>query len=71
MRTIAFITTAKKDTIEIPKKYQGQFHGEIRVIILQETAPEEVKSPAKKRKLTAVKIKTKGLIFNRDEANER
>lgn len=75
MHAIEFIAKAKKGTIEIPKEYQAQLHDQFRVIILQEV-PEvsqgrQLKIPKGKRKLTAVKIKTKGLKFNREEANER
>lgn len=57
--------------IKIPKNIQAQLHGEFRVIILQETSTQEKKAPRKKRTLSAVKIKTKGFKFNRDEANAR
>lgn len=72
MEALAFV--GKKDAkgmIKIPKELQAQVHGEFRVIILQDTALHEKKAPRKKRTLSAPKIKTKGLKFNRDEANAR
>lgn len=75
MQAIEFIAKAKKGTIEIPKEYQEQLRDQFRVIILQEV-PEKIRTKEAKigkakRKLTAAKIKTKGLKFTRDEANER
>lgn len=71
MQAIEFIATAQKGTIKIPKEYQEQLQNQFRVIILQEEPCHEVKKTPKKRILSAVKIKTKGLKITRDEANER
>ena len=69
MQAIEFIAKAKKGTIKVPMEYQEQLQDEFRVIILQDE-PIQMK-PRGERKLSAVKIKTKGFKFNRDEANER
>jgi hypothetical protein len=70
MKAIEFTTTAKDGIIEIPKKYHAELHDEFRVIILQENSSVK-KLPGKKHVLSAVKIKTKGFKFNREEANAR
>jgi hypothetical protein len=71
MEAIEFVAKAEKGSIKIPKEYQEQLHDQFRVIILQETSAPEKKAARKKRTLSAVKIKTKGFKFNRDEANAR
>lgn len=71
MQAIEFVAKAQKGAIKIPKEYKEQLQEEFRVIILQET-PGPTSAPVrKKRSLTAVRIKTKGLKFDRSEANER
>jgi hypothetical protein len=56
MQAIEFTTKAHNGVIENSKKH-----------------PEEpcTIAPQKKKKLTSLKIKTKGFAFDRDEANER
>jgi hypothetical protein len=72
MQAIEFIAKAQKGSIKVPKEYHEQLQGQFRVIILQEQeAIVPKKSTSKKRTLNAVKIKTKGFKFNRDEANAR
>ncbi|MFA6065684.1 MAG: hypothetical protein WC707_00710 [Candidatus Babeliaceae bacterium] len=68
MKAIEFTTKAKNGVIEIPKEYLTTLHNEFRVIIL--VGPEVVVDK-KRKKLSSIKIKTKGLVFDRDEANER
>lgn len=70
MEAIEFIAQAEAGTIKIPKKYLKNLEGKVRVIILIEN---ELKKDheQKKPKFSALKIKTKDLKFNRNEANER
>ena len=68
MQAIEFVTKAKDGVIQIPKEYLIDLKNEFRVIILVEP---QVASSKKKRKLSSLKVKTKGLVFDRDEANER
>lgn len=68
MQAIEFITKAKDGVIKIPKEYLATLHDEFRVIILVEP---HVVIHKKKRRLTSLKVKTKGLVFDRDEVNER
>lgn len=70
MHAIEFITDAEDGIIRIPKKYLKDVKKNIRVIILVEEKEKKMKSFPKKG-LTSLKLKTKGLSFNRDEANER
>lgn len=71
MEAIEFFAKAEKGSIKIPKEYQEQLHDQFRVIILQEASTPDKKASRKKRTLSAVKIKTKGFKFNREEANAR
>ena len=69
MQAIEFIAEAEDGTIKIPKKHLKNLNKEFRVIILIDGVPKESKT--KKKHLNALKIKTKGFSFSRDEANER
>lgn len=72
MKAIEFITKPKDGVIEIPKKYVKSISKEIRVIILINAEVANQKQRESSGPLfTALKVKTKGLSFNRDEANKR
>jgi len=72
MEAIEFVgKKAAKGMIRVPKEIEAQLHDEFRVIILQDTPISEKKTVRKKRTLSAVKIKTKGFKFSREEANAR
>ena len=65
MKAIEFITKKKRGgMIEIPEEYAADVSGEFRVILI---VPEPKKKIVKKREFKAVKIKTKGFKFNRDD----
>lgn len=68
MQAIEFITKVKDGIIKIPKEYLDSLKEEFRVIILID---EKEPKKTKKRELKALKIKTKGFKFDRDEANKR
>ena len=72
MHAIEFIAEIEDGIIKVPKKYQDQLSKKFRVIILQddETA-DQTKKLSKKRTFDAVRVTTKDLTFDRDEANER
>lgn len=71
MKAIEFIANAENGTIKIPKKYWKDLEHELRVIILvKEITPDE-KLKKTSKQLKAISVKTKGLVFDRDEANER
>jgi len=71
MQAIEFETKAKDGMIKIPKEYLSVMQDTLRVIILIEGSTDKKPKTAKNRTLNAVRIKTKGFKFNRDEANER
>lgn len=71
MKAIEFVAKAEKGSIKIPKEYQNQLQDKFRVIILQQEVVTVKKTTRKKRTLGEPKLKTKGFIFNRDEANAR
>jgi len=72
MKAIEFIADAQDGTIKVPKKYWKDLEKKLRVIILVDEQISEAK-PKKvgKRQLKAMSVKTEGLVFDRDEANER
>jgi len=71
MHAIEFIANSEDGIIKIPKKYQKQLGDTFRVIILQDASSIETKKPRKKRTFDAVRVTTKDLKFDRDEANKR
>ena len=71
MHAIEFVANEEDGMIKIPKEYRAQLGHEFRVIILQEDLSVETKKTRKKRIFDAVRITTKDLKFDRDEANER
>ena len=72
MKAIEFIADAQDGTIKVPKKYWKDLEQKLRVIILvDEQMPEAKPKKIGKRQLKAMSVKTKGLVFDRDEANER
>lgn len=70
MQAIEFVTQIKNGIIEVPKKYLTALHNECRIIILIDS-DESKDLTKKKKKLTSLEIDTRGLVFDRDEANER
>jgi hypothetical protein len=68
MKVIEFRAKAYKGVIEIPEEFRNELDREVRVILLFEEAEKEYSG---KPRFTAVKIKTKGFNFNREDANER
>jgi len=71
MKAIEFIANAQDGTIKIPKKYWKDLEHNLRVIILvEETDTETKQKKTGKQRLKAMSVKTKGLSFDRDEAND-
>ncbi len=69
MKAIEFFTTVTNGkSIEIPKEYTKQVSGEIHVILLlnKEAVPKTLKT-SKKKAFNALKLKTKGFKFNRED----
>ena len=71
MHAIEFVAEIEDGTIKVPKEYQNQLSKRFRVIILQDETATQTKKLSKKRTFDAVRVTTKDLIFDRDEANER
>ncbi len=66
MEAIEFMAKVKQGkSIEIPKEYLADITGEFRVILL--INKKEIKEKPRKKKFEALKVKTKGLKFNREE----
>ena len=71
MEAIEFIANVKDGTVKIPKKYLSNLPKEFRIIILINKDIPVKQKEVKKRQLSALKVKTKGLHFDREEANAR
>jgi hypothetical protein len=72
VRAIEFITKPKDGVIKIPKEHIGNLQGEIRVIILIDAELESQSTEKTKgSRFSALQITTKGVSFDRDEANKR
>jgi hypothetical protein len=70
MEAIEFVSEIENGFIKVPKKYTESIAQQVRVILLIEAKKAKKKS-GKKDPFTAFKVKTKGLNFDRDEANKR
>lgn len=71
MQAYEFNAVIHEGMIRIPERYQGKLlsPSPVRVILLSNTTTLPVGSGNKK--FTAMKLQTKGFVFNREEANER
>ncbi|MDR0833202.1 MAG: hypothetical protein LBN93_03310 [Candidatus Symbiothrix sp.] len=68
MQTYEFNTVVHDGIIRIPKRYLDKQLSSIRVILLPNGNDVCMESNPK---FSAMKLKTKGFKFNREEANER
>jgi hypothetical protein len=68
MQTYEFNTVVHDGIIRIPERYMKKRLSSVRVI-LQPTMNDP--RTEIKKKFAAMKLKTKGFTFNREEANER
>jgi len=69
MQAYEFNTVIRNGMIHIPKQFSDKQLSNVRVILLADSA-KKVSEP-RKNKFTAMRLKTKGFIFNREEAHER
>ncbi|MDR0603202.1 MAG: hypothetical protein LBG80_02725 [Bacteroidales bacterium] len=69
MQAYEFNTIIHEGIIRIPEQYRNEHLSSVKVILLSN--PAETGTAAGKKKFTAMKLKTKGFTFNREEANER
>jgi hypothetical protein len=67
MHAIEFETQAHNGIVEIPQQYLSWKNKTVKVILLAIGEEQDIKPI----QFNAVKLKTKGYRFNRDQANER
>ncbi|MDR1342794.1 MAG: hypothetical protein LBK18_06015 [Prevotellaceae bacterium] len=68
MKAYEFNSVIHEGMIHIPEQYKDKLPLSVRVIIYPNTFVSGVDN---RKKFTAMKLKTKNFVFNRDEANER
>ncbi len=71
MYAIEFVANVEDGMIKVPEEYQKQLGHTFRVIILQDASSVQTKGSRKKRTFDAVRVTTKDIKFDRDDANER
>ena len=71
MQALEFTTTITDGMIKVPPIKGLKAHTAVKVIVLfdEATVPVETESP--QQDFQAVRIKTKGYVFNREEAHAR
>ena len=69
MRTYEFSTVVQDGIIHVPKQFSDKKLLNVRVILLTELV-KNTTIPLK-TKFSAMRLKTKGFTFNREEAHER
>jgi len=69
MQAYEFNTVVRNGIIQIPKQFSDKQLSSVRVILLADSV-RKVSEP-RKNKFTAMRLKTKGFTFNREEAHER
>jgi hypothetical protein len=69
MQAYEFNTIVRNGIIYIPKQFSDKQLSNVRVILLADSATK-ISNP-RKNKFTAMRLKTKGFTFNREEAHER
>jgi len=69
MQAYEFNTVVRDGLIHVPKQLSDKNLSNVRVIILSDSV-KKVFDPHKK-KFSAMRLKTKGLIFDREELHER
>jgi len=69
MQAYEFDTVVRDGIIRIPSQYIGRQLSSVRVIIIDSANKPDIQP--QKQRFSAMRLKTKGFKFNRDEANER
>ena len=69
MRAYEFQTAVNNGIIHIPVEYRSKISSKVKVILLSEEPIK--KTNEEKIMFNAMKLDTRGFIFNREEANER
>ena len=69
MMAYEFKTSVNNGIINIPVEYRNKISNKVKVILLSD---EPIKNKAKKKIMfNAMKLDTRGFVFNREDANER
>jgi len=69
MQAYEFNAVVHDGIIHIPKQFSEENLSLVKVILLSDKVKKVSESP--KNKFTAMRLKTKGFIFNREETHER
>ena len=69
MQAYEFNTVVRDGVIHVPKQFSEEKLSWVKVILLSESA-KKISDP-RRNKFTAMRLKTKGFIFNREEIHER
>jgi hypothetical protein len=69
MMAYEFQAAVNDGIIHIPKQYRNMISSKVKVILLSENPTEQSKHI--KPTFNAMKLDTRGFVFNREEANER
>jgi hypothetical protein len=70
MQAYEFNAVIRDGIIRLPEQFRDERLSSVRVILLSNTHAAAAKEACNK-KFTAMKLKTKGFQFDREEANER
>ncbi|WP_157278942.1 MULTISPECIES: hypothetical protein [Proteiniphilum] len=68
MQAIEFNSFVRDGAIPIPEQYRTKITSAVRVIVFSE---DNAQHDRKRKRFTAMKLRTKDFVFNREEANER
>ena len=69
MQAYEFNAVVHNGVIHVPKQFSDEQLSNVRVILLADSVKKT--SDSHKNKFTAMRLKTKGFTFNREEAHER
>ena len=69
MQAYEFNTVVRNGLIHIPEQLSDKQFSNVRVILLADTVKKA--SESRKKKFTAMRLKTKGFTFSREEIHER
>ena len=67
LQAYEFNSTINNGIINIPEQYRDKMPSTVKVIVLA----HDKQTKAEDKKFSAIRLKTKGFRFNREEANER
>jgi hypothetical protein len=73
MQACEFNSVIDNGIIRLPEQYRNTIPSSVKIIVLFDDVKVSVAAPVAipKKKFSAIKLKTKGFKFDREEANER